>query len=173
MKASNLTWDVATLDAYLTDPQKVVPGNKMPFPGLKTERERSAVIAFLATKAGSAPPAQNAAAAPAPAAPAAADARPSASAVPGSSYMPGLRYTLRSGIAEGRMVFIGVGGSIDGQVNPLLSAAEGQVVQITLINGEGAEHDIVFADQGPAGTSAHIVGRGASTSIAFAACQGR
>src|SRR6185437_1991299 len=27
MKASNLTWDAATLDAYLTDPQKVVPGN--------------------------------------------------------------------------------------------------------------------------------------------------
>ena len=59
MKASNLTWDAATLDAYLTDPQKVVPGNKMPFPGLKTERERSAVIALLATnsKAGGAAPA--------------------------------------------------------------------------------------------------------------------
>ena len=64
------------------------------------------------------------------------------------SYIPGIRYTLRSGIAEGRMVFIGVGGDIDGQVNPVLSAAEGQVVQITLLNGEGAEHDIVFADQG-------------------------
>ena len=47
MKASNLTWDAATLDAYLADPQKVVPGNKMPFPGLKTERERSAIIALL------------------------------------------------------------------------------------------------------------------------------
>ena len=33
MKGSNLTWDVATLDAYLSDPQKSVPGNKMPFPG--------------------------------------------------------------------------------------------------------------------------------------------
>ncbi|WP_458758551.1 copper-containing nitrite reductase [Afipia sp. TerB] len=181
MKASNLTWDEATLDAYLTDPQKVVPGNKMPFPGLKTERERSAVIAFLAanSKAGgapaaaaattpAAPKAAPAAAAPA-AAPAPATAPPQASAVPGSNYVPGLRYTLRSGIAEGRMVFIGVGGSIDGQVNPLLSAAEGQVVQITLINGEGAEHDIVFADQGPAGSSSHIVGKGASTSIAFVA----
>jgi nitrite reductase (NO-forming) len=180
MKASNLTWDEVTLDAYLADPQKVVPGNKMPFPGLKTERERSAVIAFLAanSKAGgapaaaapaaqkAAPAAPNAAAAPAPAP---ATATPSASAVPGSNYVPGLRYTLRSGIAEGRMVFIGVGGSIDGQINPLLSAAEGQVVQITLINGEGAEHDIVFADQGPAGTSSHIVGKGASTSIAFVA----
>ncbi|HMM89791.1 copper-containing nitrite reductase [Bradyrhizobium sp.] len=175
MKASNLTWDAATLDAYLTDPQKVVPGNKMPFPGLKTDRERSAVIALLTetSKPG------GAAAAPAPAqsaqapAPSTTQAEPlpstSAAAVPGPSYVPGLRYTLRSGIAEGRMVFIGVGGSIDGQVNPLLSAAEGQVVQVTLINGEGAEHDIVFESQGPAGSSAHIVGRGASTSIAFPA----
>jgi len=183
MKASSLVWDAATLDAYLTDPQKVVPGNKMPFPGLKTERERGAVVALLA--ANTKPSA--AAVAPAPLATAAqkdltagalaaapADTAPPASStstISGPSYVPGLRYTLRSGIAEGRMVFIGVGGSIDGQVNPLLSAAEGQVVQVTLINGEGAEHDIVFAEQGPAGNSAHIVGKGASTSIAFAAAK--
>jgi nitrite reductase (NO-forming) len=176
MKASNLTWDAATLDAYLTDPQKVVPGNKMPFPGLKTERERSAVIALLTETSKSG----GAAAAPAPAQSAQAPAAPtqaepvpstSSSAIPGPSYVPGLRYTLRTGIAEGRMVFIGVGGSIDGQVNPLLSAAEGQVVQVTLINGEGAEHDIVFDNQGPAGSSAHIVGKGASTSIAFPAAK--
>ena len=29
----------------------------------------------------------------------------------------------------------------------MLTAAEGQVVQLTLINGEGAEHCIVFPDQ--------------------------
>lgn len=177
MKASNLTWDAATLDAYLTDPQKVVPGNKMPFPGLKTERERNAVIALLAgtSKSGGAaaapaPAAQNAQA-PTPPATSTEPVPSTSSAIPGPSYVPGLRYTLRTGIAEGRMVFIGVGGSIDGQVNPVLSAAEGQVVQVTLINGEGAEHDIVFDNQGPAGSSEHIVGRGASTSIAFAAAK--
>jgi nitrite reductase (NO-forming) len=175
MKASGLTWDVATLDRYLADPQKVVPGNKMPFPGLKTENERSAVIAYLvATSAAAAPPAQAAAPAQAPArapAPASApqQAAPPAAASAGAAYLPGIRYTLRTGIAEGRMVFIGVGGTIDGQINPLLSAAEGQVVQVTLINGEGAEHDIVFEEQGPAGSSPHIVGRGASTNIAFVA----
>ncbi len=168
MKSSNLTWDVATLDAYLIDPQKSVPGNKMPFPGLKTENERKAVIAFLAT--GSQP----VAAGPAAPSPQAAQATsPATPAVPGnqsaSSYVPGLRYTLRTGIAEGRMVFIGVGGTIDGQVNPVLSAAEGQGVQVTLINGEGAEHDIVFADQEATARSAHITGRGASTNIAFRA----
>jgi nitrite reductase (NO-forming) len=167
MKGSNLTWDVATLDAYLSDPQRLVPGNKMPFPGLKTENERNAVIAFLASTPVPGP------AAPAPAtvrAPAPAAATPPVSPnQPASSYVPGLRYTLRTGIAEGRMVFIGVGGAIDGQVNPVLSAAEGQGVQITLINGEGAEHDIVFADQEATARSGHITGKGASTNIAFRA----
>jgi nitrite reductase (NO-forming) len=165
MKGSNLTWDVGTLDAYLSDPQKLVPGNKMPFPGLKTENERNAVIAFLSstsTPGVAAPPTM--AQAPAPAA-----SPPTSSTQPASSYIPGLRYTLRTGIAEGRMVFIGVGGAIDGQVNPVLSAAEGQGVQITLINGEGAEHDIVFADQEATARSAHITGKGASTNIAFRA----
>jgi nitrite reductase (NO-forming) len=116
-----------------------------------------------------APAAQNAQA-PAPALPQAEPVLSTSTAgIPEPSYVPGLRYTLRTGIAEGRMVFIGVGGSVDGQINPVLSAAEGQVVQVTLINGEGAEHDVVFDGQGPGGSSAHIVGRGASTSIAFPA----
>jgi nitrite reductase (NO-forming) len=181
MKSSNLTWDAATLDVYLTDPQKTVPGNKMPFPGLKTDNERNSLIAFL--KASSAPAAagppqaaassQAAASAPAGTPPQAA-ARPAPApsaqaAQAATNYLPGIRYTLRSGIAEGRMVFIGIGGTIDGQVNPVLSAAEGQLVQVTLINGEGAEHDIVFDGQGPAGSSPHVFGKGASTNIAFVA----
>ena len=167
LKGSNLTWDVATLDAYLSDPQKLVPGNKMPFPGLKTENERNAVIAFLASTpspGAAVPPPASSTSAPAPAA-----AAPGSASQSASTYIPGLRYTLRTGIAEGRMVFIGIGGAIDGQVNPVLSAAEGQGVQITLINGEGAEHDIVFADQEATARSAHITGKGASTNIAFRA----
>ena len=54
MKQADIVWDAKTLDAYLTDPQKVVPGNKMPFPGLKTEHDRADVIAFFAA-AGSRP----------------------------------------------------------------------------------------------------------------------
>jgi nitrite reductase (NO-forming) len=84
-----------------------------------------------------------------------------------AAYIPDVRYTLRSGIAEGRMVFIGVGGTIDNQVNPILAAAEGQVVQITLLNGEGAEHDIVFPDFNA--KSPRIVGRGSSTTLVFRA----
>jgi nitrite reductase (NO-forming) len=47
MKQSNIVWSAVTLDSYLTDPQKVVPGNKMPFPGLKTDRDRADVIAVV------------------------------------------------------------------------------------------------------------------------------
>jgi hypothetical protein len=45
-----------------------------------------------------------------------------------------------------------------------LTAAEGQVVQLTLINGEGAEHDIVFPDQNT--KSPRVTGKGASTLLA-------
>ena len=63
------------------------------------------------------------------------------------------------------MAYIGQGGEIDGKVNPVLTAVEGQVVQLTLINGEGTEHDIVFPDQNT--TSPRVTGKGASTTIAF------
>jgi nitrite reductase (NO-forming) len=163
MKSANLTWDAKTLDAYLDDPQKAIPGNKMPFPGLKTAQDRLDVIAYVAAPGGSAV-AQTSP--PAAAAPPGAQAQPNAPA-PIPAYVPDARYTLRSGIAEGRMVFIGVGGAIDGRVNPVLTAAEGQVVQLTLINGEGAEHDIVFPDQDA--KSPRVTGKGASTTIAFRA----
>jgi nitrite reductase (NO-forming) len=94
--------------------------------------------------------------------------QPGAAAIDTSvAYVPDVRITLRSGIADGRMVYLGVGGGIDGQANPVLSAAEGQVVQITLLNGEGAEHDIVIPDQNAA--SPRITGRGTSTVLVFRA----
>src|SRR5262249_18515749 len=55
MKQTNITWDAKTLDAYLADPQKTVPGNKMPFPGLKTDHDRADIIAFLAASAAGQP----------------------------------------------------------------------------------------------------------------------
>lgn len=49
MKNSGITWDEAQLDEYITDPKKKVPGNKMLFPGVKDEVERSDLIAYLAS----------------------------------------------------------------------------------------------------------------------------
>jgi nitrite reductase (NO-forming) len=170
MKEANIVWDAKSLDAYLSDPQKFVPGNKMPFPGLKTDNDRADVIAFFAGS-GTQAPASAAAAAPSTAVPqqpaAAANQPPQGTPSADSGYLLDVKYTLRSGIAEGRMVYIGVGGAIDGKVNPVLTAAEGQVVEFTLINGEGAEHDVVFPDQ--SARSPRVTGKGASTTIAFRA----
>lgn len=49
MKNAGLTWDQGTLDKYVTDPQSVVPGTKMLFPGLKSADDRKALIQYLAT----------------------------------------------------------------------------------------------------------------------------
>lgn len=47
MKNADIVWNERDLDQYLDDPAKMVPGNKMPFPGLKTDHDRADVIAFL------------------------------------------------------------------------------------------------------------------------------
>jgi len=47
MKKSDKTWDPATLDTYLADPRKTVPNTKMVFAGLKDEKARQDVIAYL------------------------------------------------------------------------------------------------------------------------------
>ena len=48
MKKSDIVWDAETLDAYLDSPQKVVPGNRMPYAGLKNPTERTDLVAYLA-----------------------------------------------------------------------------------------------------------------------------
>ena len=48
-KNANLVWTPDVLDKYLDDPQKVVPGTKMPYAGLKSATKRANLIAFLAT----------------------------------------------------------------------------------------------------------------------------
>jgi cytochrome c len=47
---SGLTWDAATLFAYLEAPQKVMPGTKMAFGGVKDPQKRADLIAYLSTK---------------------------------------------------------------------------------------------------------------------------
>jgi cytochrome c len=46
---SGLTWDMATLDRYLSSPGAVVPHTSMTFPGLKDAQQRSNLIAYLTT----------------------------------------------------------------------------------------------------------------------------
>jgi cytochrome c len=49
MKRANIVWDAQTLDKYSADPQQVVPGNRMPFPGLPDATKRADIVAYLAT----------------------------------------------------------------------------------------------------------------------------
>ena len=65
---------------------------------------------------------------------------------PPASYRPDVSFTFKTAVTEGKLAFVGVGGKIDGVVNPTLNVAENAVVQITLINGDGAMHDIAVPD---------------------------
>jgi cytochrome c len=49
MKNSRVVWDQTSLDAYLAEPQKLVPGNLMPFSGIADAQKRSDLIAYLLT----------------------------------------------------------------------------------------------------------------------------
>ena len=46
-KSKGITWNRETLDIYLTNPKKYIPGTKMVFAGIKKESERKDLIAFL------------------------------------------------------------------------------------------------------------------------------
>ena len=46
-KGSGLTWDDATLKQYLKNPRAMVPGTKMIFPGISSEKDIEDVIAYL------------------------------------------------------------------------------------------------------------------------------
>ncbi len=168
MVQSGITWDATALDKYLVHPSDMVPGTRMTFGGLSQPADRAAVIEFLKSHSSQAAGAKPAAPAVAATAPAPANGDTSIPA----GYVADVKYTLRSGIAEGRMVYLGFGGTIDGVVNPELKAGAGNIVQITLINGEGAAHNIVFEKQGPNGqdlASEQVRDKGSSTTMVFRA----
>jgi len=48
MKRSGVTWDAATLDQYIADPQAFIPGNRMAFAGIGDKALRDDLIAYLA-----------------------------------------------------------------------------------------------------------------------------
>jgi cytochrome c len=50
MKTANLTWSEANLAAFLADPQKTVPGNRMPFNGVSDAAEVEQLVRFLKTQ---------------------------------------------------------------------------------------------------------------------------
>jgi cytochrome c len=47
IKRSGITWTPETLDKFITDPQAVVPGNRMPYAGMAGASDRADLIAYL------------------------------------------------------------------------------------------------------------------------------
>lgn len=47
MQRSGIVWSEETLARYLSNPQDVVPGNRMPFGGLATPEESKDVVSYL------------------------------------------------------------------------------------------------------------------------------
>ncbi len=86
---------------------------------------------------------------------------------PAAEYTPNVRYRLRTELAEGKMAFVGLGGDIEGVVNPTLRVNDGDVVQVSLINNDGIEHDVVFPEFN-AGTD-RVNRKGASSVTVFRA----
>jgi nitrite reductase (NO-forming) len=96
--------------------------------------------------------------------------QPHAYGAPGSQDVkprPDVRFTLRTDIAEGKLVYISESGATKGQVNPDLRVPENSVVLISVVNGDGAIHDIAVPEFGA--KSEQIVGKGAATAIVFRA----
>ena len=61
LKSADVVWNEQTLDEWLKDPQHLIPGNTMTFPGIKDLRQRADLLAFLknATQPGHAPTARS------------------------------------------------------------------------------------------------------------------
>jgi cytochrome c len=49
LKKAALTWNEANLTKWVAGPQRLVPGNKMMFPGLTSKKQQADVVAYLLT----------------------------------------------------------------------------------------------------------------------------
>ena len=47
MKRSGISWTPETLDKFITEPQAMVPANRMPYAGMANPSDRADLIAFL------------------------------------------------------------------------------------------------------------------------------
>lgn len=66
---------------------------------------------------------------------------------------------------KGKLLYRGVGGSINGLINPDLHVRTGDVVRIILLNGDGMAHDLVLPDFDV--KSAYVMGFDDRTEIVF------
>jgi nitrite reductase (NO-forming) len=78
-----------------------------------------------------------------------------------------VEFDLQTRIIDGHMVFVGVGGEIDGVVNPNLDVQAGRNVRLRITNRDGIPHDLSISD-----LNIHVPlvsSRGVTTEVNFAA----
>lgn len=56
-------------------------------------------------------------------------------------------FTLKTIAEGGKLAYMGVGGEIEGVVNPDLVVRPGEIVRIVLVNGDGMPHDLFLPDR--------------------------
>lgn len=78
-------------------------------------------------------------------------------------------FSLKAVLMDGRMSFVGVGGAIDGVVNPELTVRAGDAVRLVIVNDDDMHHDIAIPD-----LNVHaplLVGREQAAELTFQAGQ--
>ena len=80
---------------------------------------------------------------------------------------PDVKITLVTGTNEGKMAFTGSGGEYDGIANPTIQVQPGDVVEITLENGDNIQHNINLPDFNI--HSADVFSQGESVTVKFVA----
>lgn len=74
-------------------------------------------------------------------------------------------YILTTGFEDGNLVYLGVGGNVNGLINPTLQARPGETITVMLVNGGEGEHDIYFPDIKI--KSKRVTEKGESVSVTF------
>lgn len=74
-------------------------------------------------------------------------------------------FTLLTQFSAGRIFYVGVGGDIDGVVNPALVVPPGTIARVIVVNGDGIAHDLILPDFGV--HSAIIDRKGQTTEVMF------
>ncbi len=86
----------------------------------------------------------------------------------GASEVVNTEYILTAAMRDGKFVYLGVDGEINGLVNPALHAKPGERITVMLVNGGEGTHDIVFALPGGREVQSDAIDkRGETTSITF------
>lgn len=83
----------------------------------------------------------------------------------GGAITETLVFSLQSSVVDRHMVYVGVGGDIDGLINPDLIVPPGVRVHVSLINGDGIPHDIAFPNFGT--KSALVSSKGETSEVSF------